>query len=722
MKNPHSFFRKPQKKESVKSSALIFPKGQNYVDVELSDDEIKKYKNDGYVVKDISIPTLNTMDKGGEPELEQDLQEQVVYGNEAKRKLQGSLIDKYNQAKGAYQDYRENAGLTKQRLKNEGASSIGVLQGQIKEYKNQLEEEKKAYDRAQKALNVLQKKDSANWKDKKLKDVMSSQGVDALRDLYSKGEMSDASFRDFYDNFGKQYDREAAKTTAEDQVKLEDSWYGKKDEEGRRRWMSNPMNVAKVAQGVAIAAPLAPFAPAVLANPLVQAGLTGYGVYDATTNTLPAAYRNYQQGQYAEMAGNLGMAALDLAPIPLVGTNLLDDALDAGKYLTTQTPLKDAYKLNPWAFKPNPNSAYRMIGDEKGLASAIESGYLQPTTTGSDIGKVHNAAHYQIGAPSDTREYFGRTWSRGYKGPYMAEVPNATTDVRFAQGPGGKEMGSDVWTYPDNYIPSSEAKLYKQDWLRGYKEIPKPTSSVDDVNKGFKSEIDWAKWNKEIPENKALMQEYNAIEQQTKANDTWMKNPDGSSFQGTPEQFVQQNSENFKKAFPNAVKNELENSLFQYHGTGSNFNKFKDKKYKSIGRLLGDGIYTTPSKESASIYAKFKKNPRVLELYQNANKPQLEGTVLDPVNYDYLINKSNPLAEQVVPFTNYPKSAIGNNGMFDMTNPNIYKSVLPYAVPVGLGAGALTQEKKYGGAIEKELTDEEIKWYKSKGYIVEEID
>ena len=31
----------------------------------------------------------------------------------------------------------------------------------------------------------------------------------------------------------------------------------------------------------------------------------------------------------------------------------------------------------------------------------------------------------------------------------------------------------------------------------------------------------------------------------------------------------------------------------------------------------------------------------------------------------------------VVPFNNRMKSAIGNNGMFDMTNPNIYKAILP---------------------------------------------
>ncbi|HPQ79519.1 MAG TPA: hypothetical protein PLG47_03655, partial [Candidatus Dojkabacteria bacterium] len=34
----------------------------------------------------------------------------------------------------------------------------------------------------------------------------------------------------------------------------------------------------------------------------------------------------------------------------------------------------------------------------------------------------------------------------------------------------------------------------------------------------------------------------------------------------------------------------------------------------------------------------------------------------------------------VSPYTNRLKSAIGNNGMFDMTNPNIYKGIIPPAL------------------------------------------
>lgn len=143
-----------------------------------------------------------------------------------------------------------------------------------------------------------------------------------------------------------------------------------------------------------------------------------------------------------------------------------------GKYLT-EGPLKNAHNLNPWSFEPKPTSAYRMIGDEAGLADAVESKYLRPSTKGSDIGKIHTTTYYQIGAPSDNRKYFGRTWGRGYKGPYMAEVPNAVSDLRFDQGPFGKEIGSHVWTYLDAHIPTSEAKLYKQHWWHGYKPVSK---------------------------------------------------------------------------------------------------------------------------------------------------------------------------------------------------------------------------------------------------------
>jgi len=150
--------------------------------------------------------------------------------------------------------------------------------------------------------------------------------------------------------------------------------------------------------------------------------------------------------------------------------NALGESMESGL-------LSKTYKINPWAWKPNPESAYRMIGNEEGLGSALENGYLKPSTVGSDIGKIHSETHFQIGAPSDKRKYYSELWDRGYPGPYMAEVSNAVKDPRFSPTTTfwgtGKEIGDNVITHPENYIPTSEAKLYKQDWLRGYKEVPK---------------------------------------------------------------------------------------------------------------------------------------------------------------------------------------------------------------------------------------------------------
>lgn len=99
----------------------------------------------------------------------------------------------------------------------------------------------------------------------------------------------------------------------------------------------------------------------------------------------------------------------------------------------------------------------------------------------------------------------------------------------------------------------------------------------------FVSEIDWGKWNEAIPKNKPLLEEYNLIEKTTKANKTWMKNPDGTPFSGTPEQFVQINSKNFKKAFPEGYQS-------VYRGVpGEDI-----EKYGPLGKKpnLGSGIFT----------------------------------------------------------------------------------------------------------------------------------
>ena len=267
------------------------------------------------------------------------------------------------------------------------------------------------------------------------------------------------------------------------------------------------------------------------------------------------------------------------------------------------------------------------------------------------------------------------------------------------------------------------------------KNVPKPKST-------FKSEVDWAKWNPETPTHKVLMDEYNAIEESTKKAGTWMKNPDGSSFQGTPEQFIQQQSSYFKKAFGDSkLVNPDGSPTIQYHGSAKKFDIFDESKFQlGDAGYSGRGIYTTPSKAKAESYALSSKSihkngnyePTVYELYGRGNNPisaedlikqkkeydlfnfhrqkdwrgdvPLEEQLLD---YDVAIRNQTRGIERVSPWyqadelvfpTNKQlKSAVGNVGFFDMTNPNIYKAIVPAAI--GTTALGAIEQKKKGGVV-----------------------
>lgn len=78
-----------------------------------------------------------------------------------------------------------------------------------------------------------------------------------------------------------------------------------------------------------------------------------------------------------DKAGNHAIGALEAASIIMPAGELVGQGLKAaGKYLTEQTALKNAYKLNPKAFIPNPEAYYRGIG-KAGYKDALESNTLR---------------------------------------------------------------------------------------------------------------------------------------------------------------------------------------------------------------------------------------------------------------------------------------------------------------------------------------------------------
>jgi hypothetical protein len=327
-----------------------------------------------------------------------------------------------------------------------------------------------------------------------------------------------------------------------------------------------------------------------------------------------------------------------------------------------------------------------------------------------------------------------------------------------------------------------------KDFIQGADQVSDYSQVVDLTGVGsslddniFKNSlgINWAKWNKEIPLNKPLMQEYKAIEQTSKANGTWMKNADGSAFTGTPEQFVQQQSSNFKKAFPEGVtrfyrgaSNHIEDfanrdradwALFgsddinvarEYswniddsHGVNSQFYKpdqktpdwrtgsglyelafpnqtkfvtgnasgrdyhlldwdpkiaknTKSKNYATNhNNFIQDNLNTGNSLDlkgaskdtkylSTDVYANYVKNPNNLETVAKM-KNTVDGVPDLPSTIYAIDAERTPI-----------KSLRYNNGMFDLSNPNIYKSVAPI-IGAGAAASQFVDQKKNGGWLEK---------------------
>ena len=327
------------------------------------------------------------------------------------------------------------------------------------------------------------------------------------------------------------------------------------------------------------------------------------------------------------------------------------------------------------------------------------------------------------------------------------EINQLLNTISYQDSDFNQEADKFIYARDGKELPKAQRGLIKELIKSGAKYADNIIPTIRNFFKNadeFTSKIDWGKWNKEIPNNKALMEEYNSIEKLGKANGTWMKNPDGSMFRGTPEQWVQVRSSNYKKAFPNALLDDSGSPLINYHGSGSKFDIFDESKFYS--GEYGKGVYTSTDKEAIlRSYANPNKNrtkkiagksgtdkptANLYELYINSNNPLTTDDIIDYRNFgkimdnlpsladwkasdlgkrlikenqwlktdddiisfikmnfprnpvkesfidqggDFLRAIDSPLQEGVTPFSNQMKSSIGNNGMFDMTDPNIYK-------------------------------------------------
>jgi hypothetical protein len=173
--------------------------------------------------------------------------------------------------------------------------------------------------------------------------------------------------------------------------------------------------------------------------------------------------------------------------LPINTAKIAKGAQQLGKYLTEETALRNAYKLNPYAFKPQEGMMYRGIGKE-GMEDALQSGVFRPK----------NAANTKKEFVTESGEVFnfGKSFDKTYYSPdfeiadrygkgYIGEVPN--TSAVFNRRYANKD-----WSYHTNrQIPIQEGKLLQKDWLRGYKPIEVPKKQNGGEMKFYQEGLDW---------------------------------------------------------------------------------------------------------------------------------------------------------------------------------------------------------------------------------------
>lgn len=214
-----------------------------------------------------------------------------------------------------------------------------------------------------------------------------------------------------------------------------------------------------------------------------QAMWAGKAVDLATNGISKGKYKSWgnmvdQKTGSGEFIGDLTNPGYYAGLVGKVASPLIKKGIqNSGEYLTTRTLLKDAWKLNPYAFKPNPEAYYRGIG-RSGFDDAIKSKVLRTANKTGDYGENLYMAknfdmargNYSIDQSYGVGDPFSDDWKMVQpkdKRSYIAEIPKKNV---------GNIVDQVFAVYNKGAIPINDVRLLKQDWLSRYKDItPKTT-------------------------------------------------------------------------------------------------------------------------------------------------------------------------------------------------------------------------------------------------------
>jgi hypothetical protein len=444
------------------------------LELDLTEDEIKKYVNGGYVVEDISVPSLTRMQPGGpvpdstytpiDPNFlaeNPDVYSQIVNKPEVTSERQGSDIGKLRaefrekNPMDIFLDEKKRQYLKKNKGLNKAAGVTMenfpevVLQNFIDEYE---------YKTNNYAVNKLGKKEGWNPKRR-------GEWVDEL----TPGERDAVAESKYGSKLQPSYWSRSLAGVQELGNTLLPGQPFQYNIPGLTKKEQKEMRDSKLS-ALEILAPI-DIPGAAIANLVKNTGLSTGSDYKEQSNAL-AGEKMANVSDMEAMAFN-PLTYAGVEAIPELGVNLVkgvgrgvamapEAISNLGKFLGAEESfLSNVYKVNPFAFKPNPKAYYRGIG-KAGLEDAVQSGVFRQAGFDDKNYNNYKGVWYATGDR-------GLAKARDFSKDYIAEVPRTA----FPET-GDEFFGSALFPTrgTQRHIPIEEGRILQKDWLRGYKEVP----------------------------------------------------------------------------------------------------------------------------------------------------------------------------------------------------------------------------------------------------------
>ena len=223
-------------------------------------------------------------------------------------------------------------------------------------------------------------------------------------------------------------------------------------------------------------------------------------------------------GKYQDPSQALGIknpwgalaADMVLDPVNLIGVGVAGKVGKAAKAAVKASKesgvLSKAHKLNPKAYHYNlpKDVMWRGLGKE-GMEDAVESGLFRAKQ--NVIPEYYPGSKLQINKSFGENPYFTPKFNTAatYGDNFIAEVPRDVANWRNRYGRGK------TWSQvADRPIPIDQGRILQKDWLKGYKEVPKPKKKEDggDIKKDDNGYWNPENWGEpvEIGSNEITMQ------------------------------------------------------------------------------------------------------------------------------------------------------------------------------------------------------------------------